>query len=130
MPTIQLRPATMKSPTLSRPVPGRESAAKGLLSVLSAKKTAGKVKLAAASKRPKGSRVSAKDLAVFTRQFSVMIDAGLPLVQCLEILASQQEDKKFAKALSSVRSTVEGGATLANSLRKHPKVFDDLYTNM
>ncbi len=75
-------------------------------------------------------RVSAKELAIFTRQFSVMIDAGLPLVQCLEILASQQENKAFAKALSGVRSSVESGSTLANALRQYPKVFDDLYTNM
>ena len=75
-------------------------------------------------------RVSAKELAIFTRQFSVMIDAGLPLVQCLEILATQQENKAFAKALSSVRSAVESGSTLANALRQFPKIFDDLYCNM
>ncbi len=75
-------------------------------------------------------RVSAKELAVFTRQFSVMIDAGLPLVQCLEILSSQQENKAFAKALVGVRSSVESGSTLANALRQYPKIFDDLYSNM
>jgi type IV pilus assembly protein PilC len=75
-------------------------------------------------------RVSAKELAIFTRQFSVMIDAGLPLVQCLEILATQQENKGFAKVLAGVRSSVESGSTLANALRQYPKVFDDLYTNM
>ena len=81
--------------------------------------------------KPKGyGRVSAKELAIFTRQFSVMIDAGLPLVQCLEILSGQQENKAFAKALAGVRRTVEGGSTLANALREYPKVFDDLYTNM
>ena len=74
--------------------------------------------------------VNAKELAVFTRQFSVMIDAGLPLVQCLEILATQQENKAFAKALTGVRSSVEGGSTLANALRQYPKIFDDLYCNM
>ena len=74
--------------------------------------------------------VSAKELAVFTRQFSVMIDAGLPLVQCLEILSSQQENKAFAKALTGVRSSVESGSTLANGLRQYPKIFDDLYCNM
>ncbi len=130
MPTIQLRPATAKAPTFPSPATGRQSGSKGFLSAFSTNKAADKTKVVAAVKAPKGSKVAAKDLAVFTRQFSVMIDAGLPLVQCLEILASQQEDKKFAKALSSVRSTVEGGATLANALRKHPKVFDDLYTNM
>ena len=59
-----------------------------------------------------------------------MIDAGLPLVQCLEILAGQQENKSFAEVLAGVRRTVEGGSTLANALREYPKVFDDLYTNM
>jgi type IV pilus assembly protein PilC len=77
-----------------------------------------------------GGGVSAKELAVFTRQFSVMIDAGLPLVQCLEILGGQQENRAFQKALMGVRGAVEGGSTLANALRQHPKVFDDLYTNM
>lgn len=75
-------------------------------------------------------RVSAKELAIFTRQFSVMIDAGLPLVQCLEILSTQQENKAFAKVLAGVRSSVESGSTLANALRQYPKIFDDLYTNM
>jgi type IV pilus assembly protein PilC len=75
-------------------------------------------------------RVGAKDLAIFTRQFSVMIDAGLPLVQCLEILAGQQANQAFGKVLTGVRRTVEGGSTLANALREYPKVFDDLYTNM
>ncbi|HVB28521.1 MAG TPA: type II secretion system F family protein [Terriglobia bacterium] len=75
-------------------------------------------------------RVSSKELAVFTRQFSVMIDAGLPLVQCLEILSSQQENKAFARMLAGVRSTVEGGSSLADALRQYPRVFDDLYTNM
>jgi type IV pilus assembly protein PilC len=75
-------------------------------------------------------RVSAKELAIFTRQFSVMIDAGLPLVQCLEILAGQQVNHAFAKVLTGVRRTVEAGSTLANALREYPKVFDDLYTNM
>src|SRR5215467_13015163 len=75
-------------------------------------------------------KVKVKDVAVFFRQFSVMIDAGLPLVQCLEILAANQENPSFQKTLTSVRTTVEGGATLANAMRQHPKVFDDLTTNM
>src|ERR1700730_10274504 len=75
-------------------------------------------------------RVNTKDIAVFFRQFSVMIDAGLPLVQCLEILAANQENATFQKGLTSVRTTVEGGATLANAMRQHPKMFDDLTTNM
>jgi len=75
-------------------------------------------------------RVSAKELAIFTRQFSVMIDAGLPLVQCLEILSSQQENQGFAKALAEVRGSVEAGSTLANGLRLFPKIYDSLYCNM
>jgi type IV pilus assembly protein PilC len=75
-------------------------------------------------------KVKAKELAIFTRQFSVMIDAGLPLVQCLEILAGQQENKTFVRVLGGVRRTVESGSTLANALRQYPKVFDDLFTNM
>jgi type IV pilus assembly protein PilC len=77
-----------------------------------------------------GGGVPAKDLAIFVRQFSVMIDAGLPLVQCLEILGSQQENKNFAKILLTTRMDVEGGASLADAMRKHPKAFDDLFTNM
>ncbi len=75
-------------------------------------------------------KVSPKELAIFTRQFSVMIDAGLPLVQCLEILSGQQENPAFAKALSQVRATVEAGSTLANGLRQFPKIYDALYCNM
>jgi len=75
-------------------------------------------------------KVKTKEIAVFFRQFSVMIDAGLPLVQCLEILAANQESATFQKGLTSVRTTVEGGATLANAMRQHPKIFDDLTTNM
>ncbi len=74
--------------------------------------------------------VKAKELAIFFRQFSVMIDAGLPLVQCLEILAGNQENPAFQKVLNGVRTTVEGGSTLANAMRNYPKVFDDLTTNM
>jgi type IV pilus assembly protein PilC len=74
--------------------------------------------------------VGQKELAVFTRQFSVMIDAGLPLVQCLEILAGQQTNKIFAQVINDVREDVESGATLADALRKHPRVFDELYCNM
>src|SRR6202522_3171650 len=76
------------------------------------------------------SKVKVKDIAIFFRQFSVMIDAGLPLVQCLEILAANQENQTFQKTLNGVRSTVEGGATLANAMRQYPLVFDDLTTNM
>ena len=75
-------------------------------------------------------KVKAKDLSIFTRQFSVMIDAGLPLVQCLEILAQQQDNKYFQQILSQVRQDVEEGSTLAATMARHPKVFDQLYSNM
>ena len=75
-------------------------------------------------------KVKSKDLAIFTRQFSVMIDAGLPLVQCLEILAQQQDNKFFKSTLLQVRQDVEEGSTLAGAMARHPKVFDQLYTNM
>jgi type IV pilus assembly protein PilC len=75
-------------------------------------------------------KVPTKDIAVFFRQFSVMIDAGLPLVQCLEILAANQENLFFQKSLTGVRTTVEGGSTLSNAMRQYPKIFDDLTTNM
>ena len=77
-----------------------------------------------------GTGVDDKELAVFTRQFSVMIDAGLPLVQCLEILAGQQENKIFQKILTGVRASVEGGATLSHAMKQYEKVFDPLYSNM
>jgi len=75
-------------------------------------------------------KVPVKDIAVFFRQFSVMIDAGLPLVQCLEILAANQENQVFQKCLTGVRQSVEGGTTLSNAMRQFPKIFDDLTTNM
>ena len=78
------------------------------------------VKEKAAPKARKAKRVSAKNLAVFTRQFSVMIDAGLPLVQCLEILGSQEEDKNFAAVILATRGDVESGASLADAMKKHP----------
>jgi len=90
----------------------------------------GEAKRAAQKKQAVKVKITAKDLAVFTRQFSVMIEAGLPLVQSLEILAGQQANKGFAGVLSGVRSSVESGATLANALREYPKVFDPLFTNM
>src|SRR5437016_1830147 len=75
-------------------------------------------------------KVAVKDIAIFFRQFSVMIDAGLPLVQCLEILGANADNPAFQRALNGVRTTVEGGSTLANALRAYPKIFDDLTTNM
>ena len=75
-------------------------------------------------------KVKAKELAIFTRQFSVMIDAGLPLVQCLDILGQQQENKHFQAVLMQVRQDVEEGSTLAAAMARHPRVFDQLFTNM
>src|SRR5215467_7291885 len=90
--------------------------------------TPAKAEAAAKDKeKPKGKagkKVKAKNLAVFTRQFSVMIDAGLPLVQCLEILGSQEEDKNFAAVILQTRADVEGGMSLADAMRRHPKTFD------
>ncbi len=77
-----------------------------------------------------GSGVNAKELVVFTRQFATMIDAGLPLVQCLEILANQQDNKIFQAALRDVKGHVEDGGTFSDALRRHPKIFDDLYSNL
>src|SRR6058998_320877 len=77
-----------------------------------------------------GKKVSAKNLAVFVRQFSVMIDAGLPLVQCLDILGTQEEDKNFSAVILQTRTDVESGASLADAMRRHPKTFDPLFTNM
>src|SRR6187549_3562175 len=90
-----------------------------------------KEKAAGKTGRPKRARgVASKSLAVFTRQFSVMIDAGLPLVQCLEILGTQEEDKNFAAVILATRGDVENGASLADAMKKHPKTFDPLYSNM
>src|SRR5262245_10685211 len=77
-----------------------------------------------------GGNPSPKDIAVFTRQFSVMIDSGVPLVQCLEILGEQQENKKFKVAIQSVQREVESGNNLAGAMKLHPRIWDELYTNM
>jgi type IV pilus assembly protein PilC len=77
-----------------------------------------------------GSGVTPKELQIFTRQLATMIDAGLPLVQCLDILAQQTPNKVFAKALAQVKSSVEQGATFSDALRRHPKIFDELYVNL
>jgi len=77
-----------------------------------------------------GSGVEPKDLVQFTRQFATMIDAGLPLVQCLDILSNQTENKIFAAALKDIKNTVEGGSTFSDALRRHPKIFDELYVNL
>ncbi|HEY3307336.1 MAG TPA: type II secretion system F family protein [Desulfuromonadaceae bacterium] len=77
-----------------------------------------------------GGKIESKDLVIFTRQFATMIDSGLPLVQCLEILASQQENKTFQTILFKVKESVESGSTFADALGKHPKAFDQLYVNL
>jgi len=77
-----------------------------------------------------GKKIDQKDLVIFTRQFSTMIDSGLPLVQCLEILASQQENKTFQEILYKVKESVESGSTFADALGKHPKAFDQLFVNL
>ncbi len=103
--------------------------------IMVTKITPAKAKADADTKKEKakgttGKKVPAKNLAVFTRQFSVMIDAGLPLVQCLDILGGQEEDKNFSAVILQTRSDVESGASLADAMRKHPKSFDPLFTNM
>lgn len=77
-----------------------------------------------------GGGITDKDLVVFTRQFGTMINAGLPLIQCLDILSTQSENKVLGKSVGEVKVDVEGGSTFSDALRKHPKVFDDLYVNM
>jgi type IV pilus assembly protein PilC len=99
--------------------------------VLVTKVTPVKAKADAAPKKGKvGKSASPKSLAIFTRQFSVMIDAGLPLVQCLEILGTQDPDANFGATILQVRADVENGQSLADAMRKHPKAFDALFTNM
>ena len=75
-------------------------------------------------------KITTKDIVVFTRQFATMIDAGLPLVQCLDILSSQQENKTFKEVLTEVKEDVESGSTFADALKKHPKAFNELYVNL
>ena len=77
-----------------------------------------------------GEKVKPRDVAVFTRQFATMIDAGLPIVQCLDILSQQTERKTFRNTIRTIKQDVEGGSTLADALKKHPKIFDELYVNM
>lgn len=77
-----------------------------------------------------GSGLTDKDLVIFTRQFGTMINAGLPLIQCLEILSTQSENAALRKAVGEIKTQVEGGSTFSDALRRHPKVFDDLYVNM
>src|SRR5437762_5021852 len=113
------------------PAPRRETINVTRITPAAAKADKADAKAGAKAKTAKiGKKVAAKNLAVFTRQFSVMIDAGLPLVQCLDILGNQEEDKNFAAVILQTRSDVESGASLADAMRKHPKTFDPLFTNM
>jgi type IV pilus assembly protein PilC len=98
--------------------------------VLVTRITPSQAKAAAPPKKARAKAAPAKNLAVFTRQFSVMIDAGLPLVQCLEILGTQEDNANFAAVILQTRADVEGGASLADAMKKHPKTFEPLYTNM
>lgn len=77
-----------------------------------------------------GSGIGRIEISRFTRQFATMIGAGLPMVQCLDILGSQMENKEFAKVVNSIKETVQGGSTLSEAMARHPKIFDQLYTNM
>src|SRR3954452_1770388 len=77
-----------------------------------------------------GTGVKTTDIVIFTRLFATMIDAGLPIVQCLDILSTQAENKRFGKILMAVKMGVEGGLTLSDSMRKHPKIFDQLFVNL
>jgi type IV pilus assembly protein PilC len=94
------------------------------LNVVAIRRKAGPIKLQF------GSPVTPQELVVFIRQFATMIDAGLPLVQCLDILSSQGDNKAFCAILKDVKNTVEGGSTFSDSLKRHPKVFDDLFVNL
>jgi type IV pilus assembly protein PilC len=87
-------------------------------------------KAPAAARKLHARKVPSKNLAVFTRQFSVMIDAGLPLVQCLDILGNQEDNQHFSQVILQTRTDVEGGASLADAMKRHPKTFDTLYANM
>jgi type IV pilus assembly protein PilC len=100
------------------------------IQVTQIKPAAAKTAAAAQARKLKARSVPAKNLAVFTRQFSVMIDAGLPLVQCMDILGNQEEHKYFAQVILETRTGVEGGMSLADSMKRNPKVFDPLFCNM
>lgn len=115
-------------PGRTRPLLGRDS--ESLAKTGRRPADRGQVKARDAGGRKITGKVKPKELAIFTRQFSVMIDAGLPLVQCLDILSGQQENKSFARILDHVRTTVESGSTLAHALRQFPNAFDALYSNM
>jgi type IV pilus assembly protein PilC len=119
-------------PTAATAVAPRAPAGGDVMAGASRREPAPSSRLAQKARAPKKSsaKIKAKDLAIFTRQLGVMINAGLPLVQSLEILASNQTKQSFAGILTGVRSTVEGGSTLSNAFQQYPRVFDQLYCNM
>jgi type IV pilus assembly protein PilC len=129
MPQLNYRGAP---PTAATAVAPRATAGGEVMAGGSRREPATSSRLAQKARAPKKSsaKIKAKDLAVFTRQFGVMINAGLPLVQSLEILASNQVKQSFADILTGVRSTVEGGSTLSNAFEQYPRAFDQLYCNM
>jgi type IV pilus assembly protein PilC len=135
MPTFAYSGRTRGGETVSgeRAADSMDAAVAGLRrdQILVTRITPAKDKAGTSGKKGKiGKSVKPKNLAVFTRQFSVMIDAGLPLVQCLEILGTQEEDKNFAETILATRGDVESGASLADAMKKHPKTFDALFSNM
>jgi type IV pilus assembly protein PilC len=134
MPTFAYsgRSRTGQTVTGERVADSADAAVAALLreQIMVTKIDAARIKAEAKPKAPSGKSVPAKNLAIFTRQFSVMIDAGLPLVQCLDILGKQESNKNFSAVILKVREDVEAGAALADSMKKHPKTFDALYSNM
>ena len=130
MPQLNYRGATPTTATVVAP----RATAGGVMAGALRREPAPQSRLAekGSARVPKKSsvKVKPKDLAIFTRQLGVMINAGLPLVQSLEILASNQANKSFAGVLTGVRSTVEGGSTLCNAFQRYPRAFDQLYCNM
>ena len=129
MPQLNYRGAP---PTAATAVAPRTPASGEVMAGASRREPASSSRLAQKTRGPKKSsaKIKPKDLAIFTRQLGVMINAGLPLVQSLEILASNQAKQSFAGVLTGVRSTVEGGSTLSNAFQQYPRVFDQLYCNM
>jgi type IV pilus assembly protein PilC len=123
---IQSPPMALSRPAASQRSPGASSQPAGSTRAQAASKPAGLL----SRKSTDRVRVKPRELAIFTRQLSVMISSGLPLIQTLEILAEQQDNKGFAEALRRIRATVEGGSTLAAAFQRYPKIFDALYTNM
>ena len=113
----------------NRPAAVAALRAKGVVATAVEEKK-GKAAAAAAAAAKLGGSVKAKDLAIYTRQFSTMVDAGLPIAQCLQILSEQSESKVLRDVTARIAADVQGGATLAESFAKYPKTFDNLFVNM